>query len=127
MPAFATYVSNHHAILVGVDETDRLGVGRAGPPGHPQLGSDARENATAGRDPAAFDRTIEAYQRDFRLPMRLFADPDRKVQKRFALYFHGAVLTFLFVAAGGRTVLRAEGAQGLRALESTFQDVVPLR
>ncbi len=127
VPRFAGYVARRHARIVGVDETDLLGVGRAGPPGHPDRG-ESRPQRPGSRDRDAAARiAIAAYRRASGLSIPLIADPTMTLKRHLALYFNGAYPTFVFITARGRVVMRAEGAQPYAALASTFDDAATLR
>lgn len=127
VPRLAAYVARRNGSVMGVDETDLVGVGRAGPAGHPQAGEDRLQRPPSHPDEAEVRAAMAAYRRAFGLSIPLVADPTLTLTRRFALYFDGAYPTFVFVTATGRAVMRAQGAQPFAALASTFDDAATLR
>lgn len=127
VPRLAAYVARHGGHVVGIDETNLLGVGQAGPLGQPVAGDSRPLHPRGHLDTAAAAVAVAAYRRLSGLSIPLVADPDLTLKQRLGLYFDGAYPTFVFVTATGRVVMRAEGAQPFAALASTFDDAATLR
>ena len=128
VPQFSAYVRTHHGVMVGVDETNRLGIGQSGPFDIPADGSDGQDDPAVPHTQAAFVATLQAYAREFGLTMPLLYDPHGILAQRLTFYLGPgfAYPTFVFLGPDGRFRTRAEGVQSLDTLEATYSQAYAL-
>jgi thiol-disulfide isomerase/thioredoxin len=125
LPDFSRYVRAHGGLIVGVDETNRLGIGQPGPIGNPAGGKDGRDVPTLPHTQEAFLATLQTYAQEFQLPLPLLYDPQGLLAKRLHFYLGPSLAypTFVFLAADGQFATRAEGVEPLADLVTTYDEV----
>jgi hypothetical protein len=125
-PDFARYVTVKGGRFLAVDETDRLGLGTAGPFGHSELGADSVLAPLPGLDrDAEYRATLAAFRAAYDVPYEVAFDPTMRLRAwlRPVLGDAMAYPMFVFIDDRGQFVTRALGVHELATLEQTFDDI----